>query len=163
MAKGRQEQPSAAIFDSRMLQSTPESGERAGWDGAKRKKGSKTHIAVDALVYMLALFETPANEQYRAQVEELVLQVQEFTQQSVEVAFFDRDMADTSRPRLPNRRASNCRCSSCRRPRKALYCCPDAGWSNARLVWLLASAAWPAIMSACPRPSMASPFWLLPC
>lgn len=29
LAEGRREQPSAAIFDSRTLQSTPESGERA--------------------------------------------------------------------------------------------------------------------------------------
>jgi transposase len=41
LAEGRNEQPSAAIFDSRTLQSTPESGERAGYDGAKRKKGTK--------------------------------------------------------------------------------------------------------------------------
>jgi hypothetical protein len=30
-----------------MLQSTPESGARAGYDGAKRRKGSEVHIAVD--------------------------------------------------------------------------------------------------------------------
>src|SRR5689334_22462375 len=34
-------QPRAAIFDARTLQSSPESGERAGWDGHKRRKGSK--------------------------------------------------------------------------------------------------------------------------
>jgi len=32
-------------FDSRTLQSTPESGHRAGYDGAKRRKGSKIHAA----------------------------------------------------------------------------------------------------------------------
>ena len=90
LAKGRKEQPSAAIFDSRTLQSTPESGERAGYDGAKRKKGSKTHIAVDTLGHLLALYVTPANEQDRAQVEELARQVQEVTDQSVEVAFVDQ-------------------------------------------------------------------------
>lgn len=90
LAKGRNEQPSAAIFDSRTLQSTPESGERAGYDGAKRKKGSKTHIAVDTLGHLLALHVTPANEQDRAQVEELARQVQEVTEQSVEVAFVDQ-------------------------------------------------------------------------
>jgi transposase len=40
LAKGKQEQPTAAIFDGRTVQSTPESGERAGYDGYKRKKGS---------------------------------------------------------------------------------------------------------------------------
>ena len=90
LAKGRKEQPSAAIFDSRTLQSTPESGERAGYDGHKRKKGSKTHIAVDTLGHLLTLHVTPANEQDRAQVEELARQVQAVTQQSVEVAFVDQ-------------------------------------------------------------------------
>jgi transposase len=90
LAKGRREQPTAAIFDSRTLQSTPESGERAGYDGHKRKRGSKTHIAVDTLGHLLALYVTPANEQDRAQVEELARQVQEATEQSVEVAFVDQ-------------------------------------------------------------------------
>jgi transposase len=90
LAKWRKEQPSAAIFDSRTLQSTPESGERAGYDGHKRKKGSKTHIAVDTLGHLLTLHVTPANEQDRAQVEELAHQVQAVTQQSVEVAFVDQ-------------------------------------------------------------------------
>jgi transposase len=90
LAKGRKEQPSAAIFDSRTLQSTPESGERAGYEGHKRKRGSKTHIAVDTLGHLLALYVTPANEQDRAQVAELARQVQEVTEQSVEVAFVDQ-------------------------------------------------------------------------
>src|SRR5690606_16080585 len=47
LAEGRKEQPSAAIFDSRTLQASPESGGRAGYDGAKRRKGSKMHMAVD--------------------------------------------------------------------------------------------------------------------
>jgi IS5 family transposase len=71
LAKGCKEQPTAAIFDSRTLQSSPESGHRGGYDGAKRKKGSKTHIAVDTLGYLLALYVTPANEQDREQVAEL--------------------------------------------------------------------------------------------
>ena len=90
LAKGRKEQPTAAIFDSRTLQSSPESGGRAGYDGHKRKRGSKTHIAVDTLGHLLALHVTPANEQDRAQVEELAQQVQEVTGQSVEVAFVDQ-------------------------------------------------------------------------
>jgi transposase len=90
LAKGRKETPSAAIFDSRTLQSTVESGARAGYDGAKRKKGSKTHVAVDTLGHLLALHITPANEQDRAQVGELARQVQEVTGNSVEVAFVDQ-------------------------------------------------------------------------
>ncbi len=89
-AKGRNRQPSAAIFDSRTLQSTPESGSRAGYDGAKRRKGSKVHVAVDTLGNLLSLLVTPANEQDRAQVGELARKVQETTGQSVELAFVDQ-------------------------------------------------------------------------
>ena len=84
---GRQPQPSAAIFDGRTLQSTPESGARAGYDGHKRRKGSKVHLAVDTLGHLLALTVTPANEQERAQVAE---QVQAATGAAVEVAFVDQ-------------------------------------------------------------------------
>src|SRR5271165_2394033 len=49
LAAGRGEQPTAVIIDSRTLRSTPESGARAAYDGAKRKKGSKLHLAVDTL------------------------------------------------------------------------------------------------------------------
>ncbi|MBD1847778.1 IS5 family transposase [Cyanobacteria bacterium FACHB-63] len=87
---GRKEQPSAVILDSRTLQSTVESGHRAGYDGGKRKKGSKVHIAVDTLGQLLALHVTPANEQDRHQVEVLVEQVQQVTDDSVEVAFVDQ-------------------------------------------------------------------------
>jgi len=90
LAQGRKAQPSAAIFDSRTLQSTPESGARAGYDGAKRKKGSKVHLAVDTLGQLLALHVTPANEQDRAQVGELAEQVQAVTGETVEVAFVDQ-------------------------------------------------------------------------
>src|SRR5512145_1820790 len=89
LAAGREEQPTAAIFDSRTLQSSPESGERAGYDGGKRRKGSKVHLAVDTLGHLLALHVTPANEQDRAQVEHLAQQVQDVTGQSVELAYVD--------------------------------------------------------------------------
>jgi len=87
---GRKEQPTAAIYDSRTVQSTPESGERAGYDGGKRRKGSKVHIAVDTLGHLLALKITPADEQDRAQVAELTQAMQEATGQTVEVGFVDQ-------------------------------------------------------------------------
>jgi transposase len=90
LAAGRNEQPSAAILDSRTLQSSPESGPRAGYDGAKRKRGSKVHAAVDTLGHLLAVLVTPANEQDRAQVEHLATQVQAATGQSVELAYVDQ-------------------------------------------------------------------------
>lgn len=90
LAKGRQEQPTAAIFDGRTMQSTPESGGRAGYDGHKRRKGSKVHMVVDTLGNLLTLHVTPANEQERAQVQKLAEQVQEITHNSVEIAYVDQ-------------------------------------------------------------------------
>jgi transposase len=90
VAQGRAATPTAAILDSRTLQSTPESGARAEYDGAKRRKGSKTHIAVDTLGNLLALLVTPANEQDRAQVGELAKEVQAVTGETVELAFVDQ-------------------------------------------------------------------------
>jgi transposase len=90
VAQRRKEQPSAAIFDGRTLQSTPESGARAGYDGHKRKKGTKIHLAVDTLGNLLTLLATPANAQERAQVVELAEAVQEVTGEHVEVAFVDQ-------------------------------------------------------------------------
>lgn len=82
--------PSAVVLDSRTLQSSPESGHRAGYDGAKRKKGSKVHIAVDTLGHLLALHVTPATEQDRAQVATLAAAVQEVTGDTVELAYVDQ-------------------------------------------------------------------------
>jgi len=90
LAKGRKAQPTAAIMDGRTLQSSPESGGRAGYDGYKRRNGSKVHIAVDTLGHLLAMKVTPANEQERAQVGELAGQIQEATGDNVELAYVDQ-------------------------------------------------------------------------
>ena len=90
LGAGRTDVPSAAIMDSRTLQSTPESGARAGFDGHKKRKGSKVHAAVDTLGHLLALKVTPANEQDRAQVAALAQEIQAVTGQNVQVAFVDQ-------------------------------------------------------------------------
>jgi transposase len=87
---GKQTQPTGVMMDGRTVQSTPESGSRAGYDGYKRKKGSKVHIAVDTLGHLLALKVTAANEQERAQVADLAQEVQQVTGEKVEVAFVDQ-------------------------------------------------------------------------
>ncbi len=87
---GRKGQPTAVVLDSRTLRSTPESGSRASYDGAKRKKGSKIHIAVDTLGHLLAAHVTTASEQDRAQVGRLAEAVQEATGQNVQLAYVDQ-------------------------------------------------------------------------
>jgi transposase len=88
--QGRQPQPSAAILDARMLQSSPESGARAGYSGHKRRKGSKVHAAVDSLGHLLALAVTPASADERTQIGALAEEVQAVTGHHVEVAFADQ-------------------------------------------------------------------------
>jgi len=86
----RAEEPSAVILDGRTVQSTPESGARAGYDGHKRRKGSKVHIAVDTLGHLLALRVTSADQQERQQVEVLAKAVQQATGESVVLAYVDQ-------------------------------------------------------------------------
>lgn len=90
LAEGRAEAPTAVILDGRTLQSSPESGARAGYDGAKKRRGSKVHLAVDTLGHLLALSVTPANVQERTQVATLAEQVQAVTGDTVELAYVDQ-------------------------------------------------------------------------
>jgi transposase len=89
-AEGRNAQPTAVIFDSATRHSTPESGQRAGYDGYKRRKGSKIHAAVDTLGHLLAVRVTPADAQDREEVAALAAAVQEAAGASVELAFVDQ-------------------------------------------------------------------------
>jgi len=47
-------------------------------------------MAVDTLGHLLAMHSTPANEQDRAQVEELASAVQQVTDDNIEIAFVDQ-------------------------------------------------------------------------
>lgn len=90
IAAGRHPSPSAVILDGRTLQSTPESGDRAEFDGHKMRNGSKIHIAVDTLGHLLALRVTTGKEQERRQVADLAAAVQEATGQTVTLAYVDQ-------------------------------------------------------------------------
>ena len=96
---GPRDTPTAAIFDSATRQSTPESGHRAGYDGYKRRKGSKIHLAVDTLGELLAVLVTPADAQDREQVAALAAAVQDATGQTVELAFVDQGYTGEQPPR----------------------------------------------------------------
>jgi len=107
LAAGRNAQPTAALIDSRTLRSTPESGARAAYDGAKRKKGSKLHLAVDTLGHLLALHVTPANADDRAEIGRIAKAIQAETGESVEIAFVDQGYTG-EKARHRRRRARNC-------------------------------------------------------
>ena len=90
LVSGRKAKPTAVILDARTLQSSVESGSRAGYDGHKKRRGSKVHVAVDTPGHLLTAHVTPANEQERAQVKDLVAQVQEITRENIEIAYVDQ-------------------------------------------------------------------------
>lgn len=90
LGNGRNEQPTAAIIDSRTLRGSVENGDRAGYDGGKRTNGSKLHLAVDTLGEFLALVVTAADVGDREQVEELAAAIQEATGDAVEIAWVDQ-------------------------------------------------------------------------
>jgi transposase len=97
IAAGKHPQPTTTVYDGQTLQGTIETGKRAGYDGHKKKTGSKVHATVDSLGYLMALVVTPANEhvhscvkQERHQVEELSRQVQEVTGKSIKLAWVDQ-------------------------------------------------------------------------
>ena len=90
LIEGRSPTPTASIVDSRTLQSTPESGSRAGYDGGKRRKGSKAHIAVDTLGNLLSVCISPANEQDRQHLETVLAAAQETTGGTLVVNWADQ-------------------------------------------------------------------------
>lgn len=90
LASGRAPDPTAAIIDSRTLRSTSESGTRAGYDGAKRKRGSKVHMAVDTLGHLLALHVAPADVGDRVAVGRLCADIQDATGEGIQLAYVDQ-------------------------------------------------------------------------
>jgi len=90
VAAGKKKYPSAVVMDSRTLRSSPESGPRAGYDGHKKKRGSKLHMAVGTVGNLPVSHATPANEQDRAQMGKLAAEVQGITDGKVKTAFADQ-------------------------------------------------------------------------
>jgi transposase len=89
LGEGREWDPTAAIVDSRTLRST-RSSEGAGYDGAKKVKGRKLHLAVDTLGHLLATVVSAANEQDRARVAELCAEMQAEVSGSINTVFADQ-------------------------------------------------------------------------
>ena len=127
-------QPSAVILDGRTLQSTPESGKRAGYDGYKRKKGSKVHAAVDTLGHLLALKVTAANEQERAQVADWPKPCRRLRGTMSKWHLSIKATPERSPHRPPPNREYASSWSNSQRPGKASSSCPGDGSWNAPLL-----------------------------
>jgi transposase len=127
VARNRRSQPSAVIFDGRTLPSTCESGPRAGYDGYKRRRGSKVHMEVDTLGQLLAVHVTPANEQERAQVAELASQVQQAAGQTVKVAFADQGYTGEEPAQAALDEGIELQVIKLAETKKGLCCCHAAG------------------------------------
>ena len=89
LGEGRTWAPSAAVLDSRTLRSTA-SSEGAAYDGAKRVKGRKLHLAIDTLGHLLAAIVNLADAQDRAVVAELCAAMQAEVDGAVTAAFVDQ-------------------------------------------------------------------------
>ncbi len=110
IAAGRAAQPTATILHSRTVQSSAESGGRAGNDVAKRRRGSKDQVAVDTLGHLLALLVTPAHAEDRAQVAPLAEAVRAETGERVTLALYrSRRQPTTDPPPTPRRTGSRWR------------------------------------------------------
>ena len=125
---GAQRQPTAMILDSRTLQSTPESGARAGYDEAKRRKGSNVHAAVDTLGHLLALHVTPADEQtHPGRRTDPPSARDPGGNLRIGLRGSRLHRARRRKKRLPGT-ASNWKWSNILKPNAALSCCHAAGW-----------------------------------
>ena len=124
------EQPSAPIIDSRTLRFTPESGERITYDGAKRKKGSKLHLAVDTLASLLALHITPTDTDDRAKVGRITEAILTETGVSVEVAFVVQGYVGEKAADAAAHHGIERKPSSCRKPNLGSCCCAEGGSPN---------------------------------
>lgn len=83
-------------------------------------------MAVDTMGHLVALTITPANEQERAQVDELCQQVQKATRHAVRLAWADQGYTG-GRPRaMPLSKALICKWSGWQKKEKVLCCCPGA-------------------------------------
>ena len=123
----RPAQPSAILLDSCMVQSIPESGHRAGYGGAKRRKGSKVHVVVIILGHLVAALVV----QDRAQVAALAAEVQAVAGQTVTLAYVDQGDREQEPARAAAQHSIDLHVVKLPQAKKASCCCPSVGSWNA--------------------------------
>ncbi len=150
MAAERKPEPSAVILDSRTLRSSPESGERAGYDGAKRKRGAKVHLAVDTPGHVVALHVTPAIPTTGPRSGRCPPRFRRRRRTASSWPLSIRAITGPSPRRLRRRTASILRWSRRPRPSAGSFSCRAGGWWSAPSPGPLAADGWSRTMSATP-------------
>jgi len=87
---GHKGQPSAVILEGRTLQSSCESGPRAGYNSYKLRRGSKVHVVVDTLGQLVGLTVMQASEYERVGQKDLCKAVQQVTSETMKIAWTDQ-------------------------------------------------------------------------
>jgi transposase len=151
VAQGRRPQPAAAIVDSRLLQSTPDSGTRAGDDGAKRRRGSKVPRAVATLGPLLALPVTAAHEHDRRRSRRWRQTCKRSLATRSHSPTLTKGTRERQRRRMPRPIIGRWQSSNCPKPTKALCCDPSAGAWNGVTPGPRACVAWHGMMRSWPR------------
>jgi len=143
------------VLDSRTLQSTPESGPRAGYDSHQRKQGSTIPLAVDTLGHLLALHVTAASAPDRALAATLSAAVQAATADAVTLAYVDQGY--TGIQPATDTAAHGIRPEVVTLPeaKRGFAAGPGAGSSSAVSLGRAGSDAWPTTMNASPKPRRA--------
>lgn len=159
---GRKTQPTAMILDSRTLQSTPESGARGGYDGAKRRKESKVHAAVDTLGHLLALRVTAADEQDRAQVGALAEVVQEITGEHIELACVDQGYTGETVAEAAAQHGIQLEVIKHTRTKRGFVLLPRRWVVKRSFAWGHASVPWPEVTNSSPKHSQHNTTWPSP-
>jgi transposase len=99
VAQARQDQPSAVMMNGRRCNRVARVAHTRATTARKRKRGSKVHMAVDALGHLLVVHVMPTGEQERAQVHKLCEAVQGATGHSVKLAWADQGYTGEAAPK----------------------------------------------------------------
>src|SRR5262245_21043532 len=151
IADGRKERPTAAIIDSRTLQSTPESGGRAGYDGAKRRKAVRSiWQSIRSGICSPYALRPPMNRTAPKSQSSRGVCKRRPAKQSRSPTWIKATQVKTQ-PMRPGSMESSSKSSNFQRRREGLSSYRDDGWWGEVSAECHAFAVWRWIMNAYPK------------